>query len=304
MTENARTIPVSVVDAFTDEPLAGNPAGVVFAKGLTDAAMAAIAREINASETAFLEPDDDVDRRIRYFTPTQEVDLCGHATIASHAKLYGDGSIDAGTHTLETNVGTIDVEVESSGKVWMTQDVAQVETVDVAYSQIGDALGADPATLVDVGEELPLATASTGLGFLVVPVNFLESLGNLRPDMDEIAALSDELDVTGIYAFTFDTLSADATLHGRMFAPSAGVPEDPVTGTAAGAVGAYLREYEAFDGEFPEEMIFEQGHFVDRPGQVHVRARTDPVAVGGRARTAIEGSMTVPEFEDDDILEV
>jgi PhzF family phenazine biosynthesis protein len=88
-----------------------------------------------------------------------------------------------------------------------------------------------------------------------------------------------------------------------MFAPGAGVDEDPVTGTASGAVGAYLRGIEAFDGELPEEMVFEQGHFVDRPGHVRVRARSDPVEVGGRAVTALDGSIVVPAAEDDEIIE-
>ena len=292
-----------LVDAFTSEPLSGNAAGLVpDAGGLGAAAMQAIARELNASETAFLTESEAADRRIRYFTPAQEVDLCGHATVASHAWLAEAGEIDAGTHSLETNVGVIEVTVDD-GMVWMTQDDAVVETVDVAYERVADALGADPATLRDVGADLPLATASTGLGFLVVPVNFLAALSGLEPDTGAIAALTEELDVTGVYAFSFDALDVDSTLHGQMFAPAAGVDEDPVTGTASGAVGAYLREVEAFDGELPEEMVLEQGHFVDRPGTVRVRARSDPVEVGGRAVTALDGSVVVPEFDDDEIIE-
>lgn len=292
-----------LVDAFTSEPLSGNAAGLVpDAGGLGAAAMQAIARELNASETAFLTESEAADRRIRYFTPAQEVDLCGHATVASHAWLAEAGEIDAGTHSLETNVGVIEVTVDDV-MVWMTQDDAVVETVDVAYERVADALGADPATLRDVGADLPLATASTGLGFLVVPVNFLAALFGLEPDTGAIAALTEELDVTGVYAFSFDALDVDSTLHGRMFAPAAGVDEDPVTGTASGAVGAYLREVEAFDGELPEEMVLEQGHFVDRPGTVRVRARSDPVEVGGRAVTALDGSVVVPEFDDDEIIE-
>ncbi|MFT4910310.1 MAG: trans-2,3-dihydro-3-hydroxyanthranilate isomerase, partial [Natronomonas sp.] len=134
--------------------------------------------------------------------------------------------------------------------------------------------------------------------------NFLASLSGLAPDFRAIAELSDELGVTGLYAFTFDALEADSTLHGRMFAPAVGVDEDPVTGTASGAVGAYLREVEAFDGELPEEMVLEQGHFIDRPGRVRVRARTDPVSIGGRAVTAFEGTISVPEMGGDDIIEI
>jgi PhzF family phenazine biosynthesis protein len=292
-----------LVDAFTDEPLTGNAAGLVpDAAGLDDEQMGSIARELNASETAFLTESGDADRRIRYFTPSGEIDLCGHATVAAHAWLAEEGRLTEGTHTLETNVGVLDVELED-GAVWMHQDVADVTRVDVEYDRVGSALGVDPATLADVGADLPPATASTGLGYLVVPVNFLAALSGAAPDFGAIEALTDEFDVTGLYAFTFDALEADSTLHGRMFAPGVGIDEDPVTGTAAGAAGAYLREVGAFDGELPEEMVFEQGHFLDRPGRIRVRARADPVAVGGRATTALDGTIAVPETGDDDIIE-
>lgn len=289
------------VDAFTDEPLSGNAAGVVpDADGLADEQMQSIARELAVSETAFLLPSDDADRRVRYFTPTQEVDLCGHATIASHAHLFEAGEIDAGTHTLETSVGVLDIEVTEDGTVWMTGADPEVRRVDVEYDRVGEALGIDPAALRDVGADLPLAVASTGLSFLAVPVNFLSNLGGADPDMNAVERLCEAVDAVGIYAFTFDALNLDSTLHGRMFAPLAGVPEDPVTGTASGAVGAYLREMGAFD-TFPEEMVFEQGHFVDRPGYVRVAA-TDEVRVGGPAATAVDGTLRVPDVEEDDIL--
>ncbi len=299
-----REIEVSIVDAFTDRPLAGNAAGVVpDADGLSEEAMAAIAAELNASETAFLLSSEAADRRIRYFTPTTEIELCGHATVASHAWLLETGAIEPGSHSVETDVGVLDVDIDDGGVVWLSGEVATVDPVDLDYARVADALGADPATLHDVGAELPIAVASAGLAFLVVPVNFLEALGSLDPDFGAIQALVDEVDATGLYAFSFDTLGADSTLHGRAFAPGAGIPEDPVTGTASAAVGAYLREQCAFDGELPEEMRFEQGQFVDRPGHVRVRARSDPVSVGGVATTALEGTMAVPEFDSDEIIE-
>ncbi|MFC7081149.1 PhzF family phenazine biosynthesis protein [Halorussus caseinilyticus] len=299
-----QTVRALQVDAFADEPLAGNAAGVVpDAADLTEAQMQAVATELAVSETAFLLSSDEADRRVRYFTPTTEVDLCGHATIASHAHLVAEGVIDTGTHSLETNVGVLEIEVEEDGTVWMTQDDPEIRRVDLGYERIADALGIDHAALQDVGAEFPLAVASTGLPFLVVPVNFLEHVSAMDPDLGKIETISDEVDATGVYAFSFDALEPDSTLHGRMFAPAAGVPEDPVTGTASGATGAYLREYRAFDGDFPDEMRFEQGHFVDRPGHVRVRVGEE-VRVGGRAATALDGELRVPERDDgDDIIE-
>ena len=301
-TAGVETVRTLLVDAFTDEPTRGNGAGVVpDAEGLSASQMQRIADELGQSETAFLLPSGSADRRVRYFTPEQEVDLCGHATVASHAHLHADGVIDTGTHSLETAAGTIEVSVESDGTVWMTQDAPAVEKVDLDYAEVGEALGVDPARLRDVGADLPLAVASTGLRFLVVPANFLDAVGNAAPEMNAVTTLCDRVDATGVYLFTFDALTAAATLHGRMFAPGTGVPEDPVTGTASGAVGAYLRRFEAFDS-LPEEMVFEQGHYLDRDGRVHVRARNE-IRVGGRAVTTLDGDLRVPSEEEDDIIE-
>jgi PhzF family phenazine biosynthesis protein len=266
--------------------------------------MGAIARELSASETAFLTPDADgeVDRRIRYFTPEQEVDLCGHATVASLVHLHDEGALDADEGRLRTNAGVIDVEVTDDGVAWMGTGEPSVEVVDLDYERVGEALGIDPAALQDVGADVPAAVATVGLPFLIVPVNFLEHLGGADPDMDAVAALAADHGATGVYAFTFDALEADSTLHARMWAPGAGVPEDPVTGTASGACGAYLHAVDAFDDP-PAEMRFEQGHFVDRPGFVRVRVDGDDVRVGGRAVTALDGTLAVPAADDDDILE-
>ena len=311
-----QTVRALQVDAFTDEPLTGNAAGVVpDADDLTEEQMRAVARELSLSETAFLLESDEADRRVRYFTPTREVDLCGHATVGSHAHLAGEGIIDAGTHSLETNVGVLEIEVRDDGSIWMTQAAPEIRRVDLDYDRVGGALGIDPAAMRDiaewnsagnemrsrdVGADLPLAVSSTGLPFLVVPVNFLSNVGNADPDMRAVGELCEEVDAVGVYAFTFDALGPYSTLHGRMFAPLAGVPEDPVTGTASGAVGAYLVREAAFDEG--EEMVFEQGHFVDRPGEVHVVV-DDEVRVGGHAVTALDGTLAVPEIEADEILE-
>ena len=299
-----------LVDAFTDTPLSGNAAGVVpDADGMSDEAMQAVARELNASETAFLLSSNDADRRVRYFTPTREVDLCGHATIASHAALadpeLGLVGLDDGTHTLETNVGVLDIELDD-GTVWMSQNEPEIREVDTGYDELAETLGVRETALDGLGADLPIARASTGLPFLMVPVEYLSDLSGMEPDLTAIERLADDHDCTGVYVFTFDTLEAESTLHARMFAPGAGVPEDPVTGTASGACGAYLDRFGAFDPT-PEEMRFEQGHFLDRDGFVRVDASdataTGHVRVGGTAAVALDGEVTIPEQSSDDIVE-
>ncbi|MXV63798.1 PhzF family phenazine biosynthesis isomerase [Natronorubrum sp. JWXQ-INN-674] len=296
------TVRALQVDAFTDEPLTGNPAGVIpDADGLSDDQMQAIAAEMAVSETAFLRSSESADRRIRYFTPTQEVDLCGHATIGSFAHLHDEG-LEPGTTTLETNVGRLEIELTEDGTVWMTQNAPQIREVDVGYDRVADALGVDQAALEGASDDIPLAVASTGLPFLIVPITYLSDLGDADPDMSAVEDLAESVDATGVYLFTFDALDRESTLHGRMFAPGAGVPEDPVTGTASGAVGVYLDRFAAFDGDLPDELRLEQGHYVDRPGLVRARVGSS-VQVGGRGVTVLDGSLVVPEDDDDEILE-
>jgi PhzF family phenazine biosynthesis protein len=289
-----------LVDAFTDDPLTGNAAGVVpDADGLDEGQMQAVARELNASETAFLTDSDEADRRIRYFTPETEVDLCGHATVASHSFLHRADAVDAGTHSLSTNVGVLEVEVEADGTVWMTQAPPETHAPDTSHEEVAAAVGVDLDALTDLEADLPLGWASTGLAFLCVPVTYLDALGSADPDMAAVESLCETVDATGVYAFTFDTVDPEATLHGRMFAPGAGVPEDPVTGTASGAVTAYLREHGALDSY--ADLLYEQGHFLDRPGRVRVQADGE-IRVGGRAVVSVDGEMAVPDPDDDDIL--
>ncbi len=301
-----RTVRILQVDAFTGEPLTGNPAGVVpEAEGLSSSQMQSIAREMSLSETAFLSESEVADWKIRYFTPTREVDLCGHATIGFVTHLYETGVFDGkdtATVTLETNVGVLEIAIDSDGTVWMTQDTPTIAEVEIDSQRLADALDIDRSALETMNGNLPLAVSSTGLPFLIVPVTFLSILGDANPVMADVEAITDEVDAIGLYAFTFDTLDGESTLHGRAFVPAAGVDEDPVTGTASGAVGAYLERFGAFES-FPDELRLEQGHFLDRPGLVRVRL-DDAVRVGGRGVTALDGRIVVPADDDDEILEV
>jgi PhzF family phenazine biosynthesis protein len=282
---------------------------------LTETQMQAIARELGASETAFVRPADDALHRVRYFTPTREVDLCGHATVAAFSLLAREGVVDGGRHEIATNAGTVEVEIdvgdEAGGDgsasddvtVWLAGREATVETVELDYAAVGAALGIDPAALEDVGADLAPAVASVGLPWLCLPVNFLEHLGSASPDDELVTALADEHDAAGVYAFTFDTLAAESTLHARAFAPGIGVSEDPVTGTAAGACAAYLRHVGTFDDPASyDDLRFEQGHFVDRPGLARARVCGETVAVGGTAAVALDGMLSVPDADDDEIL--
>lgn len=297
---------VFLVDAFTDRPLTGNGAGVVpNAEGISAAQMRAITSELRQSETGFVLPSDDADHRVRFFTPTHEIDLCGHATLACHAGLQAAGGVETGSYTLETNVGTIGIEGTDEA-VWMTMPEPEIRKVDQPYGPVADALGVREAALTGMRDDLPLARAATGVPYLVIPVEYLSDLSEMDPDMQALESMAEAHECSGIYVFTFDTLAAESTVHARMFAPGLGIPEDPVTGTACGACGAYLDRFGAFDPT-PAEMVIEQGFFLDRGGHARVEARSatadGDVRVGGATSLALDGEIRVPDLDDNDIIE-
>lgn len=231
------------VDAFTDTPFRGNSAGVVLnADSLTEAQMQLIARELRHSETAFLlkpvHPDTDV--HIRYFTPTTEVPICGHATIAAHyvrASVTGSGncrvrqSSAAGIHTVHVTRKDEDYSLTmEQGKITFSQplDVSVV-------SDIARALGLDAD---DIVRTLPTQIVSTGHSKVIIPLTDPVLLDTLRPDNQALSDISSRIGCNGFFPFAILTPKAETA--GRMFAPAIGISEDPVTGNANGPLGAYL----------------------------------------------------------------
>jgi trans-2,3-dihydro-3-hydroxyanthranilate isomerase len=299
-----RELAVQIVDAFTDRPLAGNPAGVVLdAAGLDEQLMKAIARELNLSETAFVTQSEKADFRLRFFTPSgAEVPLAGHPTIAAMHALVEAGRIRlAGPRTrvsqeLEVGVLPVDLEADATGRlhrVWMTQQPPQFLRVydPTPYAR---ALGIPIAGLEP---DYPTQTVSTGTPQLMLPVRSLHVLERLEPDLKALAALQAEGDYFSLHVFTPEGgYAPEARAHARHFAPAAGVAEDPVTGSASGGLGAYLVHHGLAS---PPRFVIEQGHIVGRPGTVYVEVETEgdaiaAVRVGGSAVTVMTATLRLP----------
>ena len=236
------------IDAFTTTRYQGNPAGVVAnADGLSEAQMQEIARELNHSETAFvLKPArDDHDLHVRFFTPTNEVPVCGHATIALHYVMALEGR-PPGSYRQLTGAGIQRVRVaavDDDYAVTIEQnrpDFSSPLSADVARDVLA-ALGVD-ADAMD--PRCPMQFVSTGHGKLLIGLRERSTLQQLTPDFMRLAALSEAARTKGYFAFTLDTPSDDeAYTWGRMFAPAIGIAEDPVTGNANGPLGAYLVQH-------------------------------------------------------------
>ncbi|MFZ4928149.1 PhzF family isomerase [Chryseobacterium sp. Mn2064] len=266
------------IDSFTKEKFKGNPAGVVLnAEKLTSEEMQLIARELNNSETAFvLKPDSEnegFDYHIRYFTPTTEVPICGHATIAALYAKAIESKLESCIIKIYTQVGILPIyieRIEDDYQITMTQGDFQLNPVfDLSTEEnIIKALG---LKIEDLDERCPVQIASTGHSKVMIGIKSRSALNSLTPDFTSLAQLSTMINCNGYFVFTFDTDDQNILTYGRMFAPAIGISEDPVTGNANGPLGGYLIEnkiIEMADGTF--EFTARQGEITNRIGEMKV----------------------------------
>lgn len=279
-----------IVDAFTDSPFGGNPAGVMLLDRGTDfpsdEQMRLVAAKLRYSETAFARQDGATAFTTRYFTPTGEIDLCGHATIATFGTLHHEGIVPNGTichnHTL---AGTLEVSVGDTVLMQMAQPV--VSDVHVDVERLHRIMAGDAALQ---WPEWPAEIVSTGLPDIMMPVVSVDALHGLKPDMDALSALSSELGVTGVHAFAI--AGDDYTAHVRNFGPLYGIPEESATGTANAALTHYLLRHRLIDGG--AMCRFLQGEAMGRPSVVCTRHTSDQrIDVGGSCRIIAKGHLTI-----------
>jgi len=305
-TRTRRRLRVYQVDAFTTELFAGNPAGVVAdADSLRGEEMQQIARELNCSETAFLlaPTSDDHDVWVRYFTPTTEVPICGHATIAAHYVRALDKDLSLPTTvTSRTGAGLLEVGVHRTAdddlEIAMRQGAPSFAAPlpTEAQDQLLRALGIERSELDERCP--PPQVVSTGHSKVIVALRTVATIDALTPDLGALAALSELLECNGYFVFT-QTLGESLHTYGRMFAPAIGIPEDPVTGNANGPLGAYLVEHGlAATSRNRLEFIARQGDALGRPGsmRVVVEARDGhptSVTVIGRAIVVFSTTITL-----------
>lgn len=293
--------------AFTTDPSGGNPAGVVLdAAGLDDEAMLAIAAEVGYSETAFLTPatdsPDSPDRSggsddpgqhytARYFSPKAEVPFCGHATVAAAVALAerdgavtGDGARAA--YVFATRAGIVPVAVSrAEGAVRATLTSVTPHVEEAAADDVAEALAALGWDAGELAADLPPRIAFAGARHLVLAAATRERLARLDYDFARLEALMRRLDLTTVQLVW---RASPYVFHARDPFPVGGVVEDPATGAAAAAFGAYAREL----GLVPAESVLtlHQGEDMGRPGVLTVTLRE------GEKRVRVSGAaVPVPE---------
>ncbi len=275
---------------------------------LTDREFQAIAREMNLSETVFVVPPTDPNAvaKLRIFTPTQEIPFAGHPVLGTFFVLAKLGRLPSAGEVVrvlyECNLGTFSVEVVMREgevlRVVMSQPRPQfLGTVDDVTDlfEVANALGLAKSQITQT--KFPVEVVSTGLPILIVPVRTLTAVRSIAPNVTAIKDLCARHGTSGVMVFTTMTVEEPSAVHTRMFAPPIGVTEDPATGSASGALGAYLVQNGVVEVGPMTEILAEQGYEVERPSRILIQVKSDDdviqeVKVGGRAVLVVEGSLT------------
>ena len=275
-----------VMDAFSAQIFGGNQAGVALPETpLSDALMQQIAAEFKHSETAFVQKEADGTVTLRYFTPAGEVELCGHATIASFALLRSLDLLDDGLHTAHTKAGDLTIDV-AGDTVWMDMapPVLLRELPEAEWPALYEAYG---LTVADRPEGFVPKIVSTGLADIMMPVRDHETLMRAVQNAPVVTELSKHYDVTGVHMFC---LGEDCTAYCSNYAPLYDIPEECATGTSNGALTYYL--YLQGLVKAGEENVFVQGEHMNRPSEIRSRLKVEgdtvTVQVGGRAVMSME----------------
>ncbi len=295
------------LDVFTRTPLKGNALAVFpDARGLDTETMQALAREMNLSETTFITPSDTATKKVRFFTPGTEIPLAGHPTIGTWWLLAERKLIDVPANgdvdlTQETGAGVLPVRLTmADGKptrVVMTQASPQFGDSVSVFAKLGKALGGDGKT---VRRKPAPQVVSTAMPQMLIPIKSLDALRNLPSGGAgmTLGALLKQCGTDCAMCYTLETESPDATVHCRMFAPGIGIPEDPATGSAAGALGCYLVWHNVIrPHNGVAKIVVEQGLEIGRASTIYVEiavgngGEITDVRVGGEAVTVIEGEV-------------
>jgi len=278
-------VPFFIVYVFAEKKYTGNQLAVFPDAGdMSGEDMQNLAREMHYSETTFITGDQQPDGGfpVRIFTPQEELPFAGHPTLGTaYIIRYYLMDTDPGQVVLNLGVGQIPVNIDKGGVLWMTQRTPEFgETVP--RESIARVLNLSPA---DFHTQFPVQSVSTGIPFLIAPVNSLQTVQNCGMNREHYPAALEEFDTKAILVFSTETLLAENDIHARVFAEYYGVPEDPATGSANGCLAAYLSYYEFF-GEHGVEVTVEQGYEIDRPSLLYLSTKAEKgqivVRVGGR----------------------
>jgi PhzF family phenazine biosynthesis protein len=268
---------IRIIDAFTERPFAGNPAAVCVLDGHDwpdEAWLRRVAAELNLSETAFAHPRRDGDWALRWFTPTVESNLCGHATLATTHALVSDGRV-RGSVRYHTLSGVLAATPRDDGAITLDFPAAPLTQTPVPDGLV-EALGAK--------SEIAYRTGALGDLLLVLPDE--AAVRDLAPDFAAVGRLSSDEGIRGVIATAVADHGSAYDFVSRFFAPASGIPEDPVTGSAHTALAPYWTPRLG-----REELVGLQASA--RSGLVRVMFRGERVDLTGHAVTVVDGELLI-----------
>ncbi|OEL07853.1 PhzF family phenazine biosynthesis isomerase [Staphylococcus equorum] len=283
-----KSIKVYHYDAFSKKPNKGNPAGVVLnGDDLTETEMQDVAFKVGFNETAFPIASDRADLRIRYFSPKQEMELCGHATMATIYALKTNGWLENKTElTIETNAGVLPIRITKNEQkeihITMKQALPQLKKFEGSRHDLAKAIGIEE---VDFDDELPITYGSTGAWTLLIPIKSLDIFNKMEPNNKVFSSILNEIPNASVHPFCLESYYEEADMHGRHFSSTfSGTIEDPVTGTASGVMGAYFAKYIKKECDMPINLIVEQGQEMNKDGHMIVNvAENYEIEITGNA---------------------
>lgn len=293
--------PFYLVDVFAVDRYTGNQLAVFpEAKAISDRAMQEFAKEINFSETTFITSSSAVENSydVRIFTPNQEIPFAGHPTLGTayvirEYLMSTPEKVNVNQVILNLKAGKIPVTWKRTEKgeevFWMQQNEPEFGAI-ISPSAIAPVLSISET---EINPNFPIQEVSTGLYFLIVPVNSLDSLKQININLEAYYQLIAPLQAKSILVFCPETYSAENDLCVRVFADYLGIPEDPATGSANGCLAAYLYGKEVFPMQTGGVKVrVEQGYEINRPSLLFLEANEAKIAVGGQVCAIAQGYFT------------
>jgi len=278
-------VQVLVVNAFTDNGLGGNPAGVVVdADNLNIQQKQNVASKIGLSETVFVSSSSSATFKLEFFTPNRQIAHCGHATIATFSYLRQINRIKDGVSSKETIDGNRDILIDG--------EMAFMEQLSPRYKDVGDRKDEVLCSLGitdndHVANSRPVIV-NTGNSFMLVHMKNEDAVANVSPNLESISFISEEYDLIGYYIFSEMTKIPGRDAGARMFAPRYGIKEESATGMAAGPLACFLHDKIKIDKDV---FLIEQGHLMNPESPSVITAKLDlhiqkinKIMVGGEAK--------------------
>lgn len=280
------------LNIFSDDLNGGNKAGIVLGTNDLDRnKKQEIAKKLNFDDITFISKSSEADFKLEFYTPNNELELCGHGTIGSFYLMKEKNIIKKGTYKQETKAGILNVNV-------MDDIIYAQQSIPKIYGRVERFVVCEALNISkeDLMLSYPVRTVSTGLKHIIIPIKDLDTLNKIEPDFDKIKKISKRYDVVGFHLFALETKNKNNTISVRNFAPRYKINEKSATGTSNGALATYLHHYNLLKDY--SDIKIEQGYKLKKPSLINVKLEIEEdevvsVMVGGNAYNIEEYNVEI-----------